>query len=83
MFRLSKWLPTRTARTHAACVSLSFFNDVKQRGKDYSPFHRYSGHRELPDPFWVVPAITGQCILNSHRDLCAASAARPSVVALI
>jgi hypothetical protein len=31
MFRLSEWLPTRTARTHAACVSLSFFNDVNQR----------------------------------------------------
>ena len=32
MFRLSEWLPTRTARTRAACVSLSFFNDVKQPG---------------------------------------------------
>jgi hypothetical protein len=35
MFRLSTKLPSRTARTHAACVSLSFFNDVKQRGSFY------------------------------------------------
>jgi hypothetical protein len=31
LFRLSEWLPTRTAKTRAACVSLSFFNDVKQQ----------------------------------------------------
>ena len=39
MFRLSEWLPTRTARTHAACVSLSFINDVKQQGSVKLPIH--------------------------------------------
>ena len=39
MFRLSEWLPIRTARTHAACVSLSFINDVKQQGSIKLPIH--------------------------------------------
>ena len=39
MFRLSTKLPSRTARTLAACVSLSFINDVKQQGSIKLPIH--------------------------------------------
>jgi hypothetical protein len=37
MFRLSTELPLRTARTHAACASLSFINNVKQQGSVKPP----------------------------------------------
>ena len=68
MFRLSKWLPTRTARTHAACVSLSFFNDVKQRGELLLLINA-TGQEAPPYPFWVVPAVRASCIMNAHRDV--------------
>jgi hypothetical protein len=60
MFRLSTRLPSRTARTHAACVSLSFFNDVKQRGGFLGPPVQCIGHKSMPVPFRVVPAASGQ-----------------------
>jgi len=77
LFRLSEWLPTRTARTRAACVSLSFFNDVKQREGFGNPSFRCLRRVSMPDPFWAVPAIPSQCISNSDEVPCAASAARP------
>jgi len=60
MFRLSVKLPSRTARTHAACVSLSFFNDVKQRGGFLNPPVQCIGQKSMPVPFREVPAASGQ-----------------------
>jgi hypothetical protein len=67
MFRLFRWLPTRTARTHAACVSLSFFNDVKQREGFIHPSINATDAKPCRTPFRAVPAVSSQCIRNSHE----------------
>ena len=66
MFRMFNLLPDRTARTHAACVSLSFVNNVKQRGAFRL---RYATDNSLPPvPFSGMPAArSADRILNFHE----------------
>jgi hypothetical protein len=65
MFRLFNLLPDRTARTHAACASLSFVYNVKQRGTFRL---RYAtDNLLLPVPFSGMPADwSADRILNFH-----------------
>jgi hypothetical protein len=66
MFRLFSMLPSRTARTHAACVSFSFVYNVKQRGTFRL---RYATDITLlPVPFSGMPADwSADRILNFHE----------------
>ena len=66
MFRLFNLLPDRTARTHAACASLSFVYNVKQRGAFRL---RYATDITLlPVPLSGMPADwSADRILNFHE----------------
>ena len=66
MFRLFNLLPDRTARTRAACASLSFVYNVKQRGALRAPI---SDRQFLaPVPFSGMPATwSADRVLNFHE----------------
>jgi hypothetical protein len=66
MFRLFNLLPDRTARTHAAYASLSFVNNVKQRGAYSAPI--CNRHFLAPVPLSGMPATwSADRILNFHE----------------
>ena len=67
MFRLSTKLPSRTARTLAACVSLSFINDVKQQGSIKLPIHA-ADEKSTGSPSGNT-GVSASCTLNSHRNV--------------
>ena len=68
---------SRTARTRAACVSLSFFNDVKEPGEFLNPPTFSSGRDLMPGPLARVTGLDRQLHQDASRGVCAVEQRAP------